>query len=264
MEPRGCPVVAKAGNRSGTSQATGGNWSQRFSLVFGAFAGAAFAIDCDRLSRIRRGRKRPKQAETVAVGCNQLRPGLDGKERGRRFESVRGLTQSACNSALYCCLSAEHADTFPTHLRYARRTATSRVVFRHVCDKTGRQVEQVISPLRGNSCCPGWRDLDPFPTGGGHGQPNQTAAQLEAAGPARCCGSSRRTSWRSSSSLSLRTEGGRRRRYGSAGTRYGVALSPYHRTRTTGGWSYEHRKEARWLTISRWRTAGSTRARTRR
>jgi hypothetical protein len=28
--------------------------------------------------------------------------------------------------------------------------------------------------------------------------------------------------------------------------------------------SYEHRKEARWLTMSKWRTAGSTRARTRR
>jgi alkylhydroperoxidase family enzyme len=31
-----------------------------------------------------------------------------------------------------------------------------------------------------------------------------------------------------------------------------------------GKLSYEHRKEARWLTMSGWRTAGSTRARTRR
>ena len=31
-----------------------------------------------------------------------------------------------------------------------------------------------------------------------------------------------------------------------------------------GKLSYEHRKEARWLTMSVWRTAGSTRARTRR
>jgi hypothetical protein len=57
--------------------------------------------------------------------------------------------------------------------------------------------------------------------------------------------------------------GGRRRRYGSGGARYGVALSPItalHDRKL----SYEHRKEARWLTMSRWRTAGSTRARTRR
>jgi hypothetical protein len=79
-----------------------------------------------------------------------------------------------------------------------------------------------------------------------------TAAQPEAAGPARCC------------VLEPAHLGGRRRRYGSADARYGVALSPYHRTRTTGKLSYEHRKEARWLTMSRWRTAGSTRARTRR
>jgi hypothetical protein len=58
-------------------------------------------------------------------------------------------------------LSAKHADTFGTHLRCARRTATSRVVFRHVCDKPARQVEQEIFPLRGNSCCPGWGALTP-------------------------------------------------------------------------------------------------------
>src|SRR5262249_39209059 len=32
--------------------------------------------------------------------------------------------------ALCCCLFVERADTFRTHLRYARRTATSRDVFR--------------------------------------------------------------------------------------------------------------------------------------
>jgi len=50
---------------------------------------------------------------------------------GRRFESVRGLRESACKLALCCCLLVERADTFRTHLRYAGRVATPRDVFRH-------------------------------------------------------------------------------------------------------------------------------------
>ena len=56
----------------------------------------------------------------------------------RRGSTVRVRQRAylkCLQSALCCCLSTEHADTFRTHLRYARRTATSRVVFRHVCDK---------------------------------------------------------------------------------------------------------------------------------
>jgi hypothetical protein len=52
----------------------------------------------------------------------------------RRGSTVR-VRQRACmkclQMALLCCLNLEHADTFRTHLRYARRIATSRDAFRH-------------------------------------------------------------------------------------------------------------------------------------
>src|SRR5215218_7831455 len=79
--------------------------------------------------------------------------------RGRRFESVRGLPKSACKSALCCWLSVEHADTFRTHPRYARRTATSRGVVRHVCRKRGRGVR--LKKLPANMKLP-------LPAGGGN------------------------------------------------------------------------------------------------
>lgn len=41
-------------------------------------------------------RKRPKLSQTVATGCDQLPIGPHGKEGGRRFESVGGLTQKTC------------------------------------------------------------------------------------------------------------------------------------------------------------------------
>jgi hypothetical protein len=92
-----------------------------------------------------------------------------GKEGVDGSSPSEGLPKVPANRQLCCCLSAEHADTFRTHLRYARRTATSGVVFRHVCDKAGRQVDQEIPPLRSNFCRPGWRDLDPFPAERGSG-----------------------------------------------------------------------------------------------
>jgi hypothetical protein len=42
-------------------------------------------------------RKRLEQAKTVAMGCDQLPGPQNGKEGGRRFESVRGLSVSSCS-----------------------------------------------------------------------------------------------------------------------------------------------------------------------
>ena len=52
--------------------------------------------------------------------------GVDGSSPSRQRASVKCL-----HSALLCCLRIEHADTFRTHLRYARRIATPRDVFLH-------------------------------------------------------------------------------------------------------------------------------------
>jgi hypothetical protein len=48
------------------------------------------------------GRQKPrKQAKTVAVGCDRLRATFQGKEGGRRFESVRGLCTCDGYGAVY-------------------------------------------------------------------------------------------------------------------------------------------------------------------
>ena len=56
--------------------------------------------------QIRATRTAPKQARTVAVGCDRLPERFHGKE-GSRFESVRGLGQSACKTGcVVVCLGA--------------------------------------------------------------------------------------------------------------------------------------------------------------
>jgi hypothetical protein len=63
-----------------------------------------------------------------ALDCDPLPIGAHGKEG-----STVGVRQRAyvkcLQSALYCCLRVEHADTFRTHFWDARRTATSRDAF---------------------------------------------------------------------------------------------------------------------------------------
>jgi hypothetical protein len=49
---------------------------------------------------------------------------LNGKEGVDGSSPSEGL-EEALQMRLLCCLTAEHADTLPTHLRYPRRTATS-------------------------------------------------------------------------------------------------------------------------------------------
>jgi hypothetical protein len=94
MEPLWSPVVANSGNQS----------------------------------QIGRGRNWRKHAETVAVGCNQLRPGLDGKEGVDGSSPSEGFVK-CLQTGTSSCLFIQHADTFRTHLRDARRTATSGGVF---------------------------------------------------------------------------------------------------------------------------------------
>jgi len=52
------------------------------------------------------------------------------------------------------CPSVEHTDIFRTHPRYARRTAISRGVVRHVCRKRGRGVDSRNSLQIGSFHCP--------------------------------------------------------------------------------------------------------------
>jgi hypothetical protein len=82
--------------------------------------------------------------------------------RGRRFESARGLRQSACKSALCGCLLVEHADTKRTHLGYERRIAASRGAFRHLLADDGRGANCGNLLLSGTSRCQRGRDLDPL------------------------------------------------------------------------------------------------------
>src|SRR5215211_34098 len=50
---------------------------------------------------------------------------LHGKEGVDGSSPSEGLPKVPANRRLWCCLLVEHANTFRTHLRYARRTATS-------------------------------------------------------------------------------------------------------------------------------------------
>jgi hypothetical protein len=85
-------------------------------------------------------------------------------ERGSTVRVRQSLEASACKTALSCCLSIEHADTFRTHLRYARPIATSR----DPCVTRSVGALRSTNPLKsGFDRCLSRRGCDPLPAGRG-------------------------------------------------------------------------------------------------
>ena len=80
-------------------------------------------------SQIGRARSRRKQADTVAVGCNQLRPGLDGKEGVSRSESGRGLPETPAKWGLAL-------PSWQTSVTRGHSRALSEVPSRWACRRT--------------------------------------------------------------------------------------------------------------------------------
>ena len=71
------------------------------------------------------------------------------------------------NRPLFCCPVNEHTGIFRTHIWYARRTATSCVVFRHIVDNESWSTSyQEVPQLTGNFCCPGGGIVTPSQQGG--------------------------------------------------------------------------------------------------
>ena len=81
--------------------------------------------------------------------------GVDGSSPSEGFEKCR-------KQALSCCLFVEHADTNRTHLRYARRTATSCDAFRHWFNRPGRAGRETKALLSTLDRCLRRRDRDPL------------------------------------------------------------------------------------------------------
>jgi hypothetical protein len=123
-------------------------------------------------------RKLRKQAKSVAVGCHRLPGPQNGKEGVDGSSPSEGLYEVPANRPLCCCLSVERADTFRTHLRYPRRTATSRGYSRHGAATGHRARLETKALLKSALRCPSRREHD-------HLSPKEGVRQRVAERP--CC-----------------------------------------------------------------------------
>ena len=118
-----------------------------------------------RTSRLRA--TEPNRAHTATPG--DLRAAM--VRRGSTVRVRQRASQSSCKLALCSCLTVERADTFRTHSRYARRTASLCDVRRHRPGKPERQVTSENSLPRGNFRCLSGREADFLTAERGHEDP---------------------------------------------------------------------------------------------
>ena len=98
--------------------------------------------------------------------CTRVTPqNFHGKEGVNGSSPLEGLPKIPANRNFVVVFSPNTR----THSGHIFGTRDARRLLAASSDTSSTRLEdkgdQEISQLRGNFCCPGWRDLDPFPTG---------------------------------------------------------------------------------------------------